>query len=142
MDFKCYYEDCRRSYQSRQNLRRHINTDHLKIKTYPCSICGRMLSSKRNLINHSKKHLKLVLVDCKKKRDGDRVERFDDIKPLLLSEFFKENREVFGCERFSMNLFDLLPPVDSDRQIKGNFKIKLAPGLLNYIFSYNNILEK
>ena len=126
MDFKCYYKDCSRSYQSRQNLRRHVNTDHLKIKTYPCSICSRLLSSKQNLANHTNKHLKLVLVDGHKKSVQSSIELEDDIKPMLLSKYFKEKQEIYHYESCSMNLLNLLPPVSSNRQLMFNSKIKLS----------------
>ena len=138
MNFKCYYKDCKRSYQSRQNLRRHVNTDHLKIKTYPCSICSRLLSSKRNLANHTNKHLKLVLVDEVKLNPQKALQSSVDIKPILLSRYFKEKQEIYHYQSCSMNLLKLLPPVSSNRQLMFNSKIKLAPGLLDCKSSNDN----
>ena len=50
--FQCYYSDCISSYKTRFNLRRHINSFHLKIKNFVCHECNKLFVSKQNLKEH------------------------------------------------------------------------------------------
>lgn len=51
--FQCYYSDCGKTYNTRFNLRRHINSTHLKIKNFICEICSKHFVSKQNLKEHN-----------------------------------------------------------------------------------------
>ena len=55
-DYICYYEDCQRIFNSKYNLQRHINSKHLSIKNFSCSLCGKKVVSKQNLIEHEYIH--------------------------------------------------------------------------------------
>ena len=50
--YKCYYQDCRKTYNSKYNLIRHINSYHLDNKSYMCSSCGRGFYNKQCLDVH------------------------------------------------------------------------------------------
>lgn len=52
----CEYEGCDKSYCSTFNLKRHIEIIHLGLRRFKCTICGRMLSSKQNLLDHQNIH--------------------------------------------------------------------------------------
>jgi uncharacterized Zn-finger protein len=50
--FQCYYSECGKTYKTRFNLRRHINSSHLKIKSFICPECNKHFVSKQNLKEH------------------------------------------------------------------------------------------
>lgn len=50
--FQCYYSECGKTYKTRFNLRRHINSSHLKIKGFTCPECNKPFVSKQNLKEH------------------------------------------------------------------------------------------
>lgn len=52
----CEYEGCDKSYCSSFNLKRHIEIIHLGLRRFECNECGRMLSSKQNLLDHLNIH--------------------------------------------------------------------------------------
>lgn len=53
---ECEYAGCPKSYCSSFNLKRHIEIVHLGIKKFKCTVCGRFMSSKQNLIDHEHIH--------------------------------------------------------------------------------------
>lgn len=55
-NFICTYKGCQRSYCSSFNLKRHLESSHLGVKKYSCPKCDRVLSSRRNLIDHQNIH--------------------------------------------------------------------------------------
>jgi uncharacterized C2H2 Zn-finger protein len=133
MDFKCYYPSCNRVYKSRQNLRRHVNTDHLKVTQYLCSVCGRFLSSKKNLVYHTNKHWKLESVKIIKRENQQMTEDQLIVKPLILSNHFKDQLEFFQHNNCYPKVQTFLPPIDSSRQsISSTIKLKLIPSLLDF----------
>mmetsp|Transcript_5172 Transcript_5172/g.9529 ORF Transcript_5172/g.9529 Transcript_5172/m.9529 type:complete len:167 (+) Transcript_5172:393-893(+) len=68
-NYMCYYEDCRKVFCTKFNLRRHVNSAHLNIRAFCCRHCDDTFSSKQNLIEHEFIH--------------------DDLKPYVCS--------VAGC---------------------------------------------
>mmetsp|Transcript_12575 Transcript_12575/g.12650 ORF Transcript_12575/g.12650 Transcript_12575/m.12650 type:complete len:89 (-) Transcript_12575:171-437(-) len=54
--FECYYDFCHKLYKTKFNLRRHINSSHLKIKSYTCDQCQKLFVSKQNLKEHALIH--------------------------------------------------------------------------------------
>ncbi|CAG9324462.1 unnamed protein product [Blepharisma stoltei] len=54
--YKCYYIWCDKSFNSKYNLKRHINALHLGIKRFECNMCGKKLVSKQNLSEHLYTH--------------------------------------------------------------------------------------
>ena len=49
----CMHEDCFKTYSNPFNLKRHIESFHQGIKKFFCGICGKGLSSKQNMREHS-----------------------------------------------------------------------------------------
>ena len=63
-EFICKHANCERSYSSKYNLRRHIESNHSKIKRFRCRACGKHLSSKQNLQEHLYTHSKVKPYVC------------------------------------------------------------------------------
>ena len=62
--FNCYYDFCGKSFSSKYNFVRHINSVHLEIKECQCETCGKLLSNKFILREHMNSHLKLKPIKC------------------------------------------------------------------------------
>lgn len=54
--YRCYYIDCLKYFHNKYNLRRHINSFHLKLKSYKCPMCGKRVVSKQSLHEHINIH--------------------------------------------------------------------------------------
>lgn len=54
--YRCYYIDCLQFFHNKYNLRRHINSFHLKLKSYKCHMCSRKVVSKQSLQEHINIH--------------------------------------------------------------------------------------
>jgi uncharacterized Zn-finger protein len=52
----CMYPACGSEYSSKYNLKRHVESVHLKVKKFSCSICKNLFSSKQSLKEHYYKH--------------------------------------------------------------------------------------
>lgn len=71
MKYECYYNGCASSFNSKYNLKRHINSKHLGLRKFSCNVCGKTLASKQNLREHEYIHLDIKpfacdFVGCKK----------------------------------------------------------------------------
>lgn len=49
---QCPYESCTKKYSSAVNLKRHVDSLHLRLGEFTCHICNRTLSSKQNFREH------------------------------------------------------------------------------------------
>ncbi|OMJ81754.1 hypothetical protein SteCoe_17693 [Stentor coeruleus] len=63
--FQCKFMGCTKSYSSKYNLRRHIESNHSKVKRFRCRKCGKYLSSKQNLQEHRYTHTQEKPYVCK-----------------------------------------------------------------------------
>ena len=52
----CMAPGCDKVYNTKFNLKRHVNSHHVKTRRYVCSICERHFSSNQNLIEHRNLH--------------------------------------------------------------------------------------
>ncbi|OMJ80633.1 hypothetical protein SteCoe_19064 [Stentor coeruleus] len=68
--FPCKYSSCDKSYSSKYNLRRHIESSHSKVKRFRCRICGKYLSSKQNLQEHLYTHTQVKPYVCQEPHCG------------------------------------------------------------------------
>jgi uncharacterized Zn-finger protein len=138
MDFQCYYPNCPRSYNSKYNLKRHINTNHLHLKSYPCDQCEKTFASKKNLLKHTATHSEIVFehvpVIVKTRKEDGKVKSYD-LTPLQLSRLYKEVvAPIMVNPIISKQSLPSLPPVDLCRQsLQGEAKVPLLPVLLNYV---------
>lgn len=64
LNFGCYYEFCGKGFTTKYNLKRHINSVHLKIKDYLCELCGKTLVSKIALMEHNYSHEDIKPIKC------------------------------------------------------------------------------
>lgn len=138
MDYKCYYSDCSRSYNSKYNLKRHINTNHLCLKSYPCEQCGRVFASKKNVMNHMASHNDIVLegsLNLKGRKRKVTKDSLVEILPILLTRHYVEEiPKGFSGPVLSKQSLPSLAPVDACRKShQSNGKIPLLPILLDHI---------
>lgn len=56
IDLICRHQGCNKEYSTKYNLKRHLETSHGAAKHFLCRICGKGLSSKQNLTEHSFTH--------------------------------------------------------------------------------------
>lgn len=54
--FCCMENGCGKEYSTKLNLKRHILTNHLKVKAFPCHICQKVFASKQSLKEHGYLH--------------------------------------------------------------------------------------
>ena len=138
MEYNCYYPNCSRSYNSKYNLKRHINMNHLHLKSYPCNQCEKTFASKKNLMNHSATHSEIEIdkVDfsMKRKHKPHNVSSYD-IKPFCLSKMYKDTPSyIVSNPTIAKQYIPSLPPVDTCREVhQKNIKIPLLPVLLNFV---------
>ena len=50
--YPCYYPACHKTFATKFNLRRHVNSSHLEIKNYTCPLCCKKFACKQNLNEH------------------------------------------------------------------------------------------
>ena len=137
MEFQCYYPDCPRSYNSKYNLKRHINTNHLHLKSYPCEQCEKNFASKKNLMKHATTHTDIVFEEISpisnSKLQIGSSSRFD-LNPIPLSLYYKEVHQATPINPIiSKQGLPSLPSIDFCRQThQKEIKIPLLPVLLNY----------
>lgn len=138
MEFRCYYSDCLRSYNSKYNLKRHINTNHLKLKSYPCDQCSRSFASKKNLQKHLMTHTQIVAIDMSKKskikKNKDCCETVE-VGIIPLAKYYKEVLLLAVTNPVLLNQsMPSLPPVERCRLAhQKNVKVPLLPALLDYV---------
>lgn len=138
MEFQCYYPSCPRSYNSKYNLKRHINTNHLHLKSYPCDQCEKSFASKKNLGKHATTHTEVVFEEIpmilSNKKKSDRTSEHFDVQSLPLSKYYKEIAVYQPINPIiSKQGLPSLPSIDCCRlKHQGNSKIPLLPILINY----------
>ncbi|CAG9333811.1 unnamed protein product [Blepharisma stoltei] len=60
----CIYPNCENHYNTKFNLKQHIENFHLKIKHYQCQYCKKLLISKQNFIEHLNIHKDSTPFQC------------------------------------------------------------------------------
>jgi uncharacterized Zn-finger protein len=55
--YKCEYEGCDKAFISNTKLKSHVNSVHLKQRSFRCEICGKAFLEKNNLKNHLRVHI-------------------------------------------------------------------------------------
>jgi len=98
-EYKCYYDSCSKTYKTKYNLRRHINSNHLLIREFTCQFCLKSFASKQNLQGHERTH-------CKTEDMGELEIPFvpinltgrknEEIRELLLSRIYCEKKPCFS----------------------------------------------
>lgn len=62
--FCCMFNNCGKEYNSKFNLKRHVEIYHLKSKQVQCPICFKFFRIKQNLVEHSYIHSKQKPYRC------------------------------------------------------------------------------
>ena len=150
--FICYYETCNKSYKTKFNLRRHINSFHLKLKNFKCEECSKCFVSKQNLKEHYYIHTGEKLFQCPEAKCGKRfrqasqlavhrrihergniqVKCHQDIPALVLTGLAMPEDTECKTEKSPEVDFVALPALDSSRVCK-EAKLPVLPVLLNHI---------
>lgn len=52
----CMIPDCAKTYNSKFNLKRHIELAHLSVTRFRCDLCGKGFASKQSCIEHRHLH--------------------------------------------------------------------------------------
>jgi len=60
----CMYQACGTEFNSRYNLKRHVEAVHLNHKRFKCFECSQLFSSKQSLKEHYYKHLGSLPFKC------------------------------------------------------------------------------
>lgn len=133
-EFTCYYAKCSKSYKTKYNLRRHINSNHLNIREFVCMHCSKLFACKQNLIGHEKLHLKYDIIpelEIPRTRAYPSRENKEEIKDLLLSNYYYELKPVYNikCEIPTANL-PILPPISLERTITYSTRLPVMHILL------------
>ena len=64
--YVCEYENCGKTYRSKENLNLHIQNIHQKLKPYQCSFCPMKFSHRNGRIYHERKvHTQNLPYQCK-----------------------------------------------------------------------------
>ena len=118
--FVCYHTGCNKVYNSKYNLVRHINTNHLMILKYVCQICSRKFPHRQNLACHEKAH--------KRSEFKQAVSEDSVLHEFLLSEHISA---LDAAKQPSQKPSQGLPPVSAQRQeMQLNQHIPVMPIML------------
>lgn len=60
----CMYADCGSEYATKFNLKRHVESVHMKLKKFKCQICGVLFSSKQSIKEHFHIHMGFMPFKC------------------------------------------------------------------------------
>ena len=133
--YKCYYDRCNKSYRTKYNLRRHINSNHLCIKEFSCPICSKTFASKQNLQGHENLHKQQVSMpefEIPLMIKNTKKSKCEDIREFILSTVYKEPLAIYSINNnVSKIVMPILPPISNERSSsKENIKLPVIPILL------------
>jgi uncharacterized Zn-finger protein len=148
-EFSCYYTNCNKKYKSKYNLTRHINSMHLGIKNFICSLCQKSFVSKQTLLEHEflhtgEKPYKCSYPNCgelfrqssqlslhKKSHRVHREVNQKDVGILNLTKFWKDYTTPNTIQPQQCGEDVKLPNLDEARKIKDpSFKLPIIKDLL------------
>lgn len=95
----CMAVNCSKTYNSKSNLKRHVESCHWGIRPYECEVCHQCFSSRQNCLEHSDLHYGKKPYVCQVCGERFRqASRFSLHKRLHLDEF---DTEIAGetCKR-------------------------------------------
>lgn len=134
-EYKCYYDSCFKTYKTKYNLRRHINSNHLLIREFTCQLCLKAFASKQNLQGHEKIHsktenmLELEMPFVPINLSG---RKHEDIKELLLSRIYFEKKPNYSNPSLLNTLSKpILPLICEERtNLANEVRLPVIPILL------------
>lgn len=111
--FECYYDFCHRLYKTKFNLRRHINSSHLQIKSFVCFECKKTFVSKQNLKEHMLIHTGEKPFPCE---GSGCLKKFRQASQLLVHRRIHDRQRMASkCKE------DIAPLLLTDMEIPRNF---------------------
>lgn len=148
-EFSCYYSNCNKKYKSKYNLTRHINSMHLGIKSFICSLCQKSFVSKQTLLEHEFLHTgerpyKCNYPNCgkmfrqssqlslhKKFHRIQKEESLKEVKTLDLSKYWTDQTMSSKYEPQLFQEYVSLPGLEEARRINDPFfKLPILQELL------------
>ena len=126
------HRECGNEYFSKYNLRRHVESVHLKLKKFECGICKKVFSSKQNLKEHYFLHKGIQPFKCLtcnlSFRQASllslhkRVHKSQGVEPVLSKASVDHHKIEYKLvdEEFR-NLEISLPKIDISRQVQNYF---------------------
>jgi len=107
--FACFYADCPRRYNTKFNLQRHINTQHLNMRDFQCNYCPKRFPSKQNWTEHMYIHTNEKPYYCKFEGCG---KHFRQSSQLAVHHKIHKRRGESPQQRIE------LPEICAERQLK------------------------
>lgn len=156
--YLCYYTQCSRVCSSKYNLRRHVNSTHLQIRSFKCERCDKRFTSKQILKEHfyihtDEKPFTCVEDDCNKSfRQASQLNvhrkkvhmmtsfstvKRSEAKATIPVDFDTEPSEMIN---FSLNQQDLPEVQETRMKIQTFKKLPVLPILLNNLKGSSSIL--
>ena len=134
-EYKCYYDNCQRSYKTKYNLKRHINSNHLFIKEYCCFVCSKAFASKQNLQGHERLHSQSLPKPEFEVPEAQRIntrQAFNEVREFNFARIYKDPTMVYSVNTsISKSIMPILPPVCNERSSKiERIKLPIIPILL------------
>lgn len=148
-EFSCYYTNCNKKYKSKYNLTRHINSMHLGIKSFICSLCQKSFVSKQTLLEHEflhtgEKPYKCAYPKCGKlfrqssqlsiHKKSHRIQKLANLKQvriLELAKYWKDSTISIKWEPELSTDNINLPGLEDSRKINDpSFKLPILEELL------------
>ena len=135
LPYNCYYDSCFKSYKTKYNLRRHINSNHLFIKEFACTVCSKTFASKQNLQGHERLHKQktmMPLLEIPNLSSEIPHSKSENIRGFILSKLYKDPVITYSVNSNNgKTVLPILPPVSFERSnYKKNIKLPVIPILL------------
>ena len=112
----CPYPDCQKPFSNCYNLKKHINSHHLKIKPFKCSFCSKSFGYKHSMLHHQVSH-----------EQAEREKYTGEVQVLDLCTLLNKSKDPELCpfakikvkrmkrKRADQDLFALLPEIRGDK---------------------------
>ena len=124
--FQCYYSECGKTYKTRFNLRRHINSSHLKIKGFTCPECNKPFVSKQNLKEHHFIHTGEKPFPCD---EPGCLKRFRQVSQLSIHKRIHYRHRIgskMSTDISELSLSEILATIEEPVQTEESFKFAIC----------------
>ena len=125
--FLCYYPDCSKTFVTKFNLRRHVNSTHLAIKAYTCSLCLKRFACKQNLSEHNFIHTGEKPFGCPLPSCGKRFRQASQL--CVHRKTHKMEVEMCRSSDYELKLTDLLSHIHEVLALPTDFPLVSLPPL-------------
>lgn len=114
---RCPYPVCSKLFSNCYNLKKHINSHHLKLKPFKCSYCDKVFGYKHSMLHHQYTHEQV-----EKPQYSGSVESLDLCKMLEVSKdpdlcpYARMKVKRMKRRRSQQGLFELLPEIKTEKE--------------------------